>query len=216
MGELMKTMIFLLGFCFFAVNISAEVFLRLGSEGEQVLALQERLEKLNYRINVSGIFDDETRYAVLAFQSINQIMVDGIVGPQTRKALQFPKTLKPKEMGRDNFHIEVCLTRRIMFLVIDNQPRDIVFVCPGGPKTPTPKGSFRITWKRPGWRYAFSREGENRGRLYQTIYFKGLYALHGHEYINLYPSSLGCIRIPLVFIDHFYNKIERGTKVLIY
>ncbi len=63
--------------------------LRIGSSGEEVKELQETLKILGYGIsNVSGKFDEETEKAVKDFQKTNEILVDGIVGPQTKRTLR--------------------------------------------------------------------------------------------------------------------------------
>ena len=53
-----------------------------GSTGSQVSAVQRALGVLQ-----TGVYDSATRRAVRAFQLRNGLIVDGIVGPQTRAAL---------------------------------------------------------------------------------------------------------------------------------
>lgn len=65
--------------------------LKLGSTGEQVRRLQEKLKELGfYRGAVDGVFGGATLYAVRRFQKANALKVDGIVGPKTFEAL-FPE-----------------------------------------------------------------------------------------------------------------------------
>ena len=61
--------------------------LRMGSSGYRVNALQERLNKLGYAVQVDGDFGDATRRAVIAFQVDNDLKPDGLVGPGTEEAL---------------------------------------------------------------------------------------------------------------------------------
>ncbi|MDD7908544.1 N-acetylmuramidase domain-containing protein [Pseudovibrio exalbescens] len=61
--------------------------LRLGSQGYQVRALQERLCELGYHCRIDGDFGTGTRRAVLAFQADNGLDVDGRVGRETHQAL---------------------------------------------------------------------------------------------------------------------------------
>src|SRR6266540_749241 len=62
--------------------------LRSGSEGRAVEALQRRLAELGYQVHeVDGQFGSETHHAVVAFQKVNRLARDGVVGPVTRKAL---------------------------------------------------------------------------------------------------------------------------------
>ena len=53
-----------------------------GSAGSQVTAVQRALGVLQ-----TGVYDSATRRAVRSFQRRNGLIVDGIVGPQTRAAL---------------------------------------------------------------------------------------------------------------------------------
>lgn len=61
----------------------------LGDRGEPVLDVQRRLVALGFSVSPdrSGLFSDGTRTAVSAFQSARGLPVDGIVGPDTWRAL---------------------------------------------------------------------------------------------------------------------------------
>lgn len=61
--------------------------LRLGSEGYRVKALQEKLVSLGYHLKVDGDFGPATRRQVVAFQIDGGLQPDGVVGPNTEKAL---------------------------------------------------------------------------------------------------------------------------------
>lgn len=58
-------------------------YLRLGSTGDTVKDLQEKLNQLGYGLVVDGEFGENTQSAVLDFQIKNNIEVDGVVGPTT-------------------------------------------------------------------------------------------------------------------------------------
>lgn len=57
--------------------------LSLGSEGDQVEALQSRFDRWGYTIAVDGEFGPQTDSVVRSWQRSNGITVDGIVGPET-------------------------------------------------------------------------------------------------------------------------------------
>lgn len=58
--------------------------LRYGMYGEDVASVQSRLYQLGYYAgDINGRFDAGTRNAVLAFQTINYLTADGVVGPYT-------------------------------------------------------------------------------------------------------------------------------------
>lgn len=61
---------------------------RQGSTGEQVRTIQDKLKRWGYYDGkVDGIFGSATRKAVVAFQKKNGLTADGIVGPNTLRAL---------------------------------------------------------------------------------------------------------------------------------
>lgn len=62
--------------------------LRRGSRGPAVREWQAKLRDANYRVGpVDGIFGPLTHGATLQFQTNRRIQVDGVVGPQTRRAM---------------------------------------------------------------------------------------------------------------------------------
>ena len=64
--------------------------IRKGNRNKYVTELQTMLSKLGYDLGICGIdgdFGTATRSAVMSFQSDNGLQVDGIVGPDTWKAL---------------------------------------------------------------------------------------------------------------------------------
>lgn len=62
--------------------------LRLGSSGEDVTALQQRLNALGYDAGTAnGNFNAQTQQAVENFQKAKNLSADGVVGPGTWQAL---------------------------------------------------------------------------------------------------------------------------------
>ncbi|MBE9041580.1 peptidoglycan-binding protein [Oscillatoriales cyanobacterium LEGE 11467] len=61
--------------------------LRFGLAGTDVVELQQRLQQLGYNVPSSGIFDDSTEAAVIAFQFDRGLTADGEVGIETQDAL---------------------------------------------------------------------------------------------------------------------------------
>jgi len=57
--------------------------LKYRSQGQEVYLLEEILQKLGYKIDVSTYFDVDTDAAVKDFQQKNNLVVDGICGTKT-------------------------------------------------------------------------------------------------------------------------------------
>lgn len=66
------------------------VYLRAGDEGPEVSAIQRLLVDTGYLSPgyLDGVFDRSTNGAVLAFQGDYGLIVDGVVGPETRRSLR--------------------------------------------------------------------------------------------------------------------------------
>ncbi len=64
-------------------------FLRRGDEGPEVVSLQQRLIELEYLApgGDSGVFDGATADALIDFQAQYGLVVDGIFGPESDRAL---------------------------------------------------------------------------------------------------------------------------------
>lgn len=62
--------------------------LKAGSRGSDVIELQTKLNQLGYNVgSADGIFGNLTKQGVTNFQKVHSLAVDGIVGPNTVKAL---------------------------------------------------------------------------------------------------------------------------------
>ncbi|KAB8140191.1 peptidoglycan-binding protein [Chloroflexia bacterium SDU3-3] len=85
-------------------------------EGEDVRALQDRLTKLGYAHvgTVDGVFGGQTELAVKAFQALNSLEVDGVVGPQTWERL-FAQQAVAYDM-----HAVVDISRKIVIGLVNN------------------------------------------------------------------------------------------------
>jgi N-acetylmuramoyl-L-alanine amidase len=194
--------------------------LRSGSDGRAVEALQRRLAELGYQVHeADGEFGPETHHAVVAFQKVNRIGRDGVVGPVTRKALEHPRAPRPRSR-RAGFHVEADLTLQVVYLVKDGKIREILdassasgqnYTVRGDLRVAvTPLGDFRIQRKIDAWRKS------DLGLLYRPAYFTGGYALHGAPSVPPFPASHGCIRITTTAMDRLFHRLPVGTPMLVY
>lgn len=62
--------------------------LKTGSKGESVKWVQWELVRHGFKVGIDGIYGNETKTAVMAFQKANNLTVDGIVGQATIKQLE--------------------------------------------------------------------------------------------------------------------------------
>jgi lipoprotein-anchoring transpeptidase ErfK/SrfK len=191
-----------------------------GHEGPHVAALQRRLRELHYDPGpVDGKFGGGTQQAVWAFQHVNHIGADGIVGPKTLRALARPAAPTPLAPYAGRTRIEVSIERQTMVLYVGGALRLVSHVSSGNGQefcdhgrcrvARTPRGHFRVIRKIPGWRTS------DLGKLYQPVYFTGPYALHGSLSVPNFPASHGCIRLPMRVADYLPGLVPLGTPVIV-
>jgi hypothetical protein len=88
--------------------------LKIGSIGNDVRKLQERLKDLGfYNGRIDGIFGGATLSAVKAFQKHEGLKVDGIVGPETARKLFGDKVNAVSNLSITNYPLDyrcLCLT----------------------------------------------------------------------------------------------------------
>jgi lipoprotein-anchoring transpeptidase ErfK/SrfK len=194
--------------------------LRSGSEGAAVEALQRRLRELGYQVQAAdGHFGPETHHSVVAFQKVNRLGRDGVVGPITRRALERPRVPKPRST-KAGLHVEADLTLQVVYMVRGGEIVEILDASSASGQTysvdgdvrlaVTPQGSFVIQRKIDAWRRS------KLGLLYRPAYFTGGYALHGAYSVPPFPASHGCIRITTTAMDRWYAKLPVGTPMLVY
>jgi hypothetical protein len=191
-----------------------------GPEGAAVKALQHRLHELGYQVQAAdGHFGPETHHSVVAFQKVNRLGRDGVVGPITRRALERPRVPKPRST-KAGFHVEADLTLQVVYMVRDGKIVEILdassasgqnYTVDGDVRLAvTPQGSFVIQRKIDAWRRS------KLGLLYRPAYFIGGYALHGAYSVPPFPASHGCIRITITAMDRWYAKLPVGTPFSVY
>lgn len=186
--------------------------LRIGSKGEEVFLLQKILKEGYLPGPLDGVFGPKTREAVIAFQKVNNLKRDGIVGPQTWRALEKPQKPLPKYGGT---HTEIDLGKQVLYFVEEGKIIAIIPISTGKKGTETPCGQFKVYRLWPGWHEVVNRPWG--GWMYNSIYFRGAYAIHGFFSVPVYPASHGCVRVPLVYADWLYSKVgKRGEIIYIY
>jgi peptidoglycan hydrolase-like protein with peptidoglycan-binding domain len=78
---------------------NAQTMLRLGTSGAAVRSMQELLHRAGYAVEVDGDFGPSTKEAVMQFQKINGLEIDGVAGPSTLAKLDAFKVDPSEQPG---------------------------------------------------------------------------------------------------------------------
>ncbi len=207
-----------------------------GADGEPVRLLQERLASLRYDPGTpNGHYSAGTAAAVMAFQKVVGLPRTGAATPETIAALNQARDPSPLLPAGGATRIEVDLGRQVLFFYSAGLLTRILPVSTGSGKrycasagrgvpghpgergvpkrkgrcgvAVTPSGSFRVERKVGGRRTSYL------GVLYNPLYFKGGYAIHGAPSVPGHPASHGCVRIPMHSSRWLLDTVERGTPV---
>ncbi len=182
--------------------------LRPGQRSAAVRLLQQGLAGLDYAVPASGVFDDATRRAVIAFRKLTNeartdqanrriftLLADGFGAFKVR----FPN---------QGAHFEGDLTHQVLAEVLPGgKVRRIYEMSSGKPSTPTVIGTFQIYAKTIGI---------NQKGMVDANYFIRGYAIHGYADVPIYPASHGCLRIPVPDAAAVYNWAQYGQPVDVY
>jgi lipoprotein-anchoring transpeptidase ErfK/SrfK len=189
-----------------------------GADGEPVRLLQERLASLRYDPGTpSGHYSAGTVSAVMAFQKVVGLPRTGAATPGTIAALNQARDPSPLLPAGGATRIEVDLGRQVLFFYSAGLLTRILPVSTGNGRrycakgrcgvAVTPSGSFRVERKVGGKRIS------HLGVLYNPLYFRGGYAIHGSPSVPGHPASHGCVRIPMHTSRWLLDTVERGTPV---
>ena len=207
-----------LKFCVNSTEKFGEATLYMGATGADVAELQKRLAKRGYLTDgyTEGKYDEATREAVTALQNHIGVNPDGMAGPMV--------------FGAIDKRIYVNLSRFEVKLVLEDDSVRTYPICTGVDKHPTPTGWFYIadmakdpTWLPPNSEWAKDAKviepGPDNPLGTRWIGLdNGAIGFHG----TLYPDSVGtqashgCMRMRLVDIEDFYDRVTLGTQVRIY
>ena len=187
---------------------------------EEILAAERRLSDLGYWTGaVDGTLDADSRHALIAFQKVEGRQRTGKLTRTELEALLSATRPLPKYIGYA--HVEIDLNRQVLFVVdTTGTITHILPVCTGNEKTymdhgeihraHTPRGRFRVLRKIAGWRLS------SLGLLYYPNYIYNGIAIHGSPAMAVYPSSHGCIRIPMFASKQLSELTPVGTEVIVY
>ena len=205
-----------------ATAAASQPVLRLGSRGSAVTALQQRLAALHYFDvgTADGVFGQNTYHAVIAFQKVQGLTRDGVVGLATWAKLAKPYV--PAARYRlATASLEVNLAKQVIYYVRGGTIERIIDASTGSgawyysqgrwARAITPTGRFHIYW-----RYSYGWQAGPLGSMYRPNYFYGGYAVHGMTSVPPYPASHGCVRMTVPTMDRMWSSLWVGMPVAIY
>jgi peptidoglycan hydrolase-like protein with peptidoglycan-binding domain len=179
-----------------------------GARGHSVRLLQSELSALHYAVPLSGIFDEGTGRALIAYRKMTGLARVPYAGAQVWSALARGAGAFHVRYRRDGRHVEADLFKQVLAEIEPGgRVRDIYTMSSGKPSTPTVLGRFRVYLKTPG----FNSEG-----MYDSNYFISGYAIHGYAEVPTYAASHGCLRVPIPDAPAIYAWVRTGTRVDVY
>jgi hypothetical protein len=198
--------------------------LHSGMTGPDVRALQRQLTSLHYDVaGVTGQFSYDTLHAVVAFQKVQGLDRDGVVGVDVWKALDNPRQPRLRHPeDAQSAGIEVDLKHQVVLYAVNGRVKRILDSSTGGgyyytgsdgtqQRAITPTGHFKVVYKRDGW------VTSDLGTLYRPAYFNySGYAIHGEDEVPSYPASHGCVRITVPAMDRLNAKLPIGLSFWVY
>jgi L,D-transpeptidase catalytic domain len=179
-----------------------------GGRGPSVRLLQSELDVLHYAVPLSGVFDEGTGRALIAFRKVTGLARIPYAGAQVWSRLQHGGGVFHVRYPRDGRHVEGDLTKQVLAEIEPGgRVREIYMMSSGKPSTPTVIGHFQVYSKTPG----FNSEG-----MFESNYFIRGYAIHGYAEVPTYAASHGCLRVPIPDAPAIYSWVKIGTPVDVY
>jgi hypothetical protein len=180
----------------------------LGARGPGVWLLQSQLSALHYAVPRSGVFDEGTGQAVIAYRKLTGLARVPSTDAQVFHLLQRGAGDFHVRYPRDGKHVEADLARQVLAEIEPGgRVRRIYTLSSGKPSTPTVLGRFRVYMKTPG---------TNAKGMVDSNYFIRGYAIHGYPEVPTYAASHGCLRVPIPDASAIYAWVQIGTPVDVY
>lgn len=186
--------------------------------GSAAYLVERRLAALHVPVGeVDGVIDARGAQALCAWRDMAGFTPsrDGLNPRLARSVLGAHRLPRPDRT--DGIYVDK--TCQMLFQVVDQKYRRVVWASTGKPGYDTPSGTGAIYRKRPGWVESTLYPG---AFMYYPMNFfpsRPAIALHGsvtNDYVEPYPASHGCIRVWRPQIRKIYNESPIGTKVQVY
>jgi peptidoglycan hydrolase-like protein with peptidoglycan-binding domain len=180
----------------------------LGAHGLAVRLLQSRLRALRFAVPQSGVFDEGTGQAVVAYRKLNGLARVPSTDDRVLELLRRGAGRFRVRYRGDGRHVEANLAEQVLAEIeAGGRVRRIYTISSGKPSTPTVLGRFHVYLKTPG---------TNSEGMVDSNYFIRGYAIHGYAEVPTYAASHGCLRVPIPDAPAIYAWVRLGTPVDVY
>jgi lipoprotein-anchoring transpeptidase ErfK/SrfK len=182
------------------------------------LQVERRLAAYGFPVgDVDGDITKRARQALCAWRETNGLPVNRgkLTAADIKSVLSATKRPTPTKPAG----IYVNKTCQVLYQVVNNTYRRIVWVSSGGPGYDTPNQTGKV-WRKIAGAHESSLYAD--AFMYDSIYFlkdrPGI-ALHGsrvNSLIKTYPASHGCVRVMRPQIHEIFDETPIGTTVSVY
>jgi hypothetical protein len=182
--------------------------LGLGARGQSVRLLQSELDALHYAVPLSGVLDEGTGQALVAYRKMTGQERIPYAGRRVFALLARRAGAFHVRYPHDGRHVEGDLTRQVLAEIEPGgRVHKLYTMSSGKPSTPTVIGRFSVYRKEPG----VNSEG-----MVDSNYFIRGYAIHGYPEVPTYAASHGCLRVPIPDAPAIWSWVHEGTPVDVY
>jgi peptidoglycan hydrolase-like protein with peptidoglycan-binding domain len=182
--------------------------LGLGARGQSVRLLQSELNALRYAVPLSGVLDEGTGRALVAYRKMTGQERTPYASRRVFELLERGAGAFHVRYPHDGRHVEADLTRQVLAEVEPGgRVRALYTMSSGKPSTPTVIGRFQVYGKEPG---------TNSHGMVDSSYFIRGYAIHGYAEVPTYAASHGCLRVPIPDAAAIYGWVSIGMPVDVY
>lgn len=184
----------------------------------QALLVERKLDSWGYPVgDVDGDITKRARQALCAYRETAGLPISR--GPLTAADIKSVLSATTKPVPTKETGIYVNKTCQVLYQVVKNTYRRIVWVSTGGPGYDTPSRTGKV-WRK--WAGAHESSLYEDAYMYDSLYFlkdrPGI-ALHGsrvNSLVKSYPASHRCVRVMRPQIRQIFTETPIGTKVQVY
>lgn len=180
----------------------------LGARGPGVWFLQRKLASLHYAAPLSGVYEEGTANAVIAYRKVLGLARVSSTGFGVISDLRRGAGAFKVRFPHDGRHVEAILSKQVLAEIEPHgRVHEIYTTSSGKPSTPTVLGRFQVYLKTPG----VNSEG-----MVDSNYFIRGYAIHGYAEVPTFAASHGCLRVPIEDAPAIFGWVRVGTIVDVY